>query len=74
MKTITAVNGSGVPVFVSFQRYFFLFFYFFVCCVRYEGANGIYEGEYVDGKKCGHGSFAWIDGSRYEVCVCVCVC
>jgi hypothetical protein len=28
---------------------------------------GIYEGNYVNGKKNGHGSFTWIDGSRYEV-------
>ena len=28
---------------------------------------GIYEGNYVNGKKSGHGSFTWIDGSRYEV-------
>jgi len=31
-------------------------------------AAGIYEGNYVDGKKSGHGAFTWIDGSRYEVC------
>ncbi len=33
---------------------------------RFVGA-GIYEGNYVNGKKSGHGCFTWIDGSRYEV-------
>ena len=33
---------------------------------RFVGA-GIYEGNYVNGKKSGHGCFTGIDGSRYEV-------
>jgi hypothetical protein len=33
---------------------------------KYEGANGVYEGDYLEGKKHGFGTFTWIDGSRYE--------
>ena len=29
---------------------------------RYEGANGVYEGHYRNGKKHGLGTFSWIDG------------